>query len=206
MSATPTEIGAGTAHIPAATASRQGADQTPRLLAVGGILGALGAASCCVIPFALFLAGVSGAWIGLDRARALPADLRGRLARLHRLRRLAAPAKAGDSHARTVTAPRRNRTGSRKSGSGRRRRWSCSPSCFPMPRVTSSEDAKQGKDHLMIVRAGIFAAFGLMLAPMTAQAGEATVVLNVHHAYCVLSVDRQEDAGTGQGRDHRLCQ
>ncbi len=33
-------------------------------LAVGGILGALGAASCCVIPFALFLAGVSGAWIG----------------------------------------------------------------------------------------------------------------------------------------------
>ncbi|MFT5555327.1 MAG: mercury transporter MerT [Bradyrhizobium sp. PARBB1] len=33
-------------------------------LAVGGLLGALGAASCCVIPFALFLAGVSGAWIG----------------------------------------------------------------------------------------------------------------------------------------------
>lgn len=35
-----------------------------RWLAVGGLLGALGAASCCVIPFALFLAGVSGAWIG----------------------------------------------------------------------------------------------------------------------------------------------
>ena len=35
-----------------------------RWLAGGGILGALGAASCCVIPFALFLAGVSGAWIG----------------------------------------------------------------------------------------------------------------------------------------------
>ena len=35
-----------------------------RWFAVGGILGALGAASCCVIPFALFLAGVSGAWIG----------------------------------------------------------------------------------------------------------------------------------------------
>ena len=35
-----------------------------RWLAVGGIMGALGAASCCVIPFALFLAGVSGAWIG----------------------------------------------------------------------------------------------------------------------------------------------
>jgi mercuric ion transport protein len=34
------------------------------LLSVGGILAALGAASCCVIPFALFLLGVSGAWIG----------------------------------------------------------------------------------------------------------------------------------------------
>ncbi|MBN8904910.1 MAG: mercury transporter MerT [Rhodospirillales bacterium 69-11] len=34
------------------------------LLSMGGILAALGAASCCVIPFALFLVGVSGAWIG----------------------------------------------------------------------------------------------------------------------------------------------
>jgi mercuric ion transport protein len=64
MSATSTEARAATPPTPAATASRQSADQTPRLLAAGGILGALGAASCCVIPFALFLAGVSGAWIG----------------------------------------------------------------------------------------------------------------------------------------------
>ena len=35
-----------------------------KLLATGGILAALGAASCCVIPFALFMLGVSGAWIG----------------------------------------------------------------------------------------------------------------------------------------------
>lgn len=35
-----------------------------RLAAVGGILAALGAASCCVVPFALFTLGVSGAWIG----------------------------------------------------------------------------------------------------------------------------------------------
>lgn len=48
----------------AAASARRDGDRTPRLLAVGGILGALGAASCCVIPFALFLAGVSGAWIG----------------------------------------------------------------------------------------------------------------------------------------------
>ena len=38
----------------------------------------------------------------------------------------------------------------------------------------------------MIARAGIIAALGLMLAPLTAQAGEATVVLDVHHAYCNL--------------------
>jgi mercuric ion transport protein len=33
------------------------------LLSFGGILAALAAASCCVLPFALFVAGVSGAWI-----------------------------------------------------------------------------------------------------------------------------------------------
>jgi len=38
--------------------------RTTTLLAVGGLLAALGAASCCVLPFALFTLGVSGAWIG----------------------------------------------------------------------------------------------------------------------------------------------
>jgi len=33
------------------------------LLSVGGILAALGAAACCVVPFALFTLGISGAWI-----------------------------------------------------------------------------------------------------------------------------------------------
>lgn len=64
MSDTPTAISAATAHASATASMRQDGNRTPRLLAVGGILGALGAASCCVIPFALFLAGVSGAWIG----------------------------------------------------------------------------------------------------------------------------------------------
>jgi mercuric ion transport protein len=64
MSDTPTAIGTARAHDPAMSSGRLGADRTPRLLAVGGVLGALGAASCCVVPFALFLAGVSGAWIG----------------------------------------------------------------------------------------------------------------------------------------------
>jgi mercuric ion transport protein len=34
-----------------------------KVLSIGGILAALGASSCCVIPFALFSLGVSGAWI-----------------------------------------------------------------------------------------------------------------------------------------------
>ncbi|MGH6799162.1 MAG: heavy-metal-associated domain-containing protein, partial [Roseiarcus sp.] len=38
----------------------------------------------------------------------------------------------------------------------------------------------------MIARTGMFAAFGLLLAPLTAHAGEATVILDVHHAYCQL--------------------
>ena len=33
------------------------------LMAMGGLLAALAAASCCVAPFALFLLGISGAWI-----------------------------------------------------------------------------------------------------------------------------------------------
>ncbi len=32
--------------------------------AAGGLLGGLGAASCCLIPFALFSVGAGGAWIG----------------------------------------------------------------------------------------------------------------------------------------------
>lgn len=34
------------------------------LAVVGGILGALAASSCCVLPLVLFTLGVSGAWIG----------------------------------------------------------------------------------------------------------------------------------------------
>lgn len=34
------------------------------LLAAGGILAAIGASSCCVLPLVFFAIGVSGAWIG----------------------------------------------------------------------------------------------------------------------------------------------
>ncbi|GAC1337733.1 MAG: mercuric ion transporter MerT [Beijerinckiaceae bacterium] len=43
-----------------ASASRR--EQT--LIALGGLLGALAASSCCVLPLVLFSLGVSGAWIG----------------------------------------------------------------------------------------------------------------------------------------------
>ena len=33
------------------------------MLTAGGILAGLGVASCCVLPFLLFAAGISGAWI-----------------------------------------------------------------------------------------------------------------------------------------------
>ena len=55
-------------QIEKATASERRAARvamTPATWAsLGGLLGALAAASCCVIPFGLFTLGVSGAWIG----------------------------------------------------------------------------------------------------------------------------------------------
>jgi mercuric ion transport protein len=35
-----------------------------RVTAIGGILGAVAASSCCIAPLALFSLGISGAWIG----------------------------------------------------------------------------------------------------------------------------------------------
>lgn len=34
------------------------------ILAAGGVLGAVGASLCCVVPLALFTLGIGGAWIG----------------------------------------------------------------------------------------------------------------------------------------------
>jgi mercuric ion transport protein len=35
-----------------------------KLIAAGGILGAIAASSCCIAPLVLFSLGISGAWIG----------------------------------------------------------------------------------------------------------------------------------------------
>jgi mercuric ion transport protein len=41
-----------------------GAGRGATWLSVGGLAGAAASGACCVIPFALFAAGVSGAWLG----------------------------------------------------------------------------------------------------------------------------------------------
>ncbi|MGH8614610.1 MAG: mercuric transporter MerT family protein, partial [Gammaproteobacteria bacterium] len=41
--------------------TRQAAGKT--LLSLGGILAAIAASSCCVLPLVLFTLGISGAWI-----------------------------------------------------------------------------------------------------------------------------------------------
>ncbi|MCO6416091.1 mercury transporter MerT [Siccirubricoccus sp. KC 17139] len=51
---------------PGETGERTGDGNSPpkALLATVGLLAALGASSCCLLPLGLFLIGVSGAWIG----------------------------------------------------------------------------------------------------------------------------------------------
>lgn len=46
---------------PTPSVGREGA--WPRLAAAGGILGAVAASSCCIVPLILFSLGISGAWI-----------------------------------------------------------------------------------------------------------------------------------------------
>lgn len=49
----------------AANASEGSGDERSRarLVAAGGIFGALAASSCCILPLVLFSVGISGAWI-----------------------------------------------------------------------------------------------------------------------------------------------
>ena len=53
----------GTASRESAGLARNETGQGQRLAAVGGLLAAVGASSCCILPLVLFSLGVSGAWI-----------------------------------------------------------------------------------------------------------------------------------------------
>lgn len=46
------------------SASERGEVGRQRLIAIGGIFGALAASSCCIVPLILFSLGIGGAWIG----------------------------------------------------------------------------------------------------------------------------------------------
>ncbi len=50
------------ANIPAP--SREGSGKSGKWLAGGGIVGAILASSCCIVPLLLVSLGVSGAWVG----------------------------------------------------------------------------------------------------------------------------------------------
>jgi mercuric ion transport protein len=52
------------AAMPAALRGEAASGAGLTLASIGGVLGALGAASCCIVPFALFTLGIGGAWIG----------------------------------------------------------------------------------------------------------------------------------------------
>ncbi|MBZ0163703.1 MAG: mercury transporter MerT [Notoacmeibacter sp.] len=47
-----------------ADVDRAGGDRTAGLFAVGGLLGAVAASSCCILPLGLFSLGITGAWLG----------------------------------------------------------------------------------------------------------------------------------------------
>jgi mercuric ion transport protein len=54
------------AETKAETQGLENTEETRRqgLVAAGGILGAIAATSCCIVPLALFSLGITGAWIG----------------------------------------------------------------------------------------------------------------------------------------------
>ena len=53
-------------QVPADVPKRSGLDENTQttLLSTGGVLGAVGLSSCCILPLALFSVGVTGTWIG----------------------------------------------------------------------------------------------------------------------------------------------
>ena len=62
MNEAPNGIGSFALSDRLANASPDGAQ---KLAAAGGIIGALAASSCCILPLVLFSLGISGAWIGI---------------------------------------------------------------------------------------------------------------------------------------------
>ena len=58
------DLSRAAARAPVQPQDDMGIRRGQKLVAAGGILGALAASSCCILPLVLFSLGVSGAWIG----------------------------------------------------------------------------------------------------------------------------------------------
>ena len=58
------DLSRAAARLPVQPQADVGIRRGQKLVAAGGILGALAASSCCILPLMLFSLGVSGAWIG----------------------------------------------------------------------------------------------------------------------------------------------
>jgi hypothetical protein len=155
-----------------------------RLIAVGGILGALAAASCYVVPFALFTLGISGAWISnltaLEPYQPIFAAVTfGFLGYGFYLvyRRPKRPEPM------TAIAPNRVRAASPRSGSGARLCWLQSRSgSRNSPRCSSDRYRKRSDPMIRHLAATAILAF--VLSPLSAQAADKTVVLSVTNANC----------------------
>lgn len=50
--------------VSAAIQQPQGSSRRTALLAAGGVLGAIGASTCCIIPLVFISVGMGGAWLG----------------------------------------------------------------------------------------------------------------------------------------------
>lgn len=64
MKASSAQAGLRPAAVDRRPAAERAGIKRQTLAAVGSILGALAASSCCIVPLVLFSAGIGGAWVG----------------------------------------------------------------------------------------------------------------------------------------------
>jgi mercuric ion transport protein len=153
------------------------------LMAVGGLLGALAASSCCILPLVLFSLGVSGAWIGnfTQLAPYQPYFIAATIACLgYGYWLVYRPAKIACAGGEACARPL-SRAGSSSSGSSWQPCSSRSPSALISWRPFSSTHER--RIPMTKFLAPLAFALGL-LASSAAFAGEKTITLAVQNMYC----------------------
>ena len=102
-------------------------DRKRSFFASGGVIGAILASSCCIVPLLFVMLGVSGAWIGSLTALEPYKPVFAGIALVFIGLGFRQVISRRVLHAMTtVTVPSRNRPSSPRSRSGFRRSWSCS--------------------------------------------------------------------------------